>query len=230
MPGPVNDLRTLWTIVSNGVLEQSEVLWERSSRYVSDLWKAFPNPYKMVDLTVAYASGLIGLVVTLPIAGFQRHIRTSLEAVKLHNKLIRVDDAFDLFFNAWKNMANTITLTGESSILTMLATWFGRFLWKLRGKVKLIALVIRSKTETELIHNLVLALERKAVFFRTVAIALAVVYVTFMLAVLWWLVSLTFYCAFSPEAFSKVLRQDSKRVYRKKRVQHRVNARPGPDG
>lgn len=222
-------LRGLWTVISEGVQESLDAFVERTAEFWYQLGKAFPWPLAMLDAVLRYTSAVVGIIVVLPIAAFQRAFREHLQRGKVGQRLIRVDDAFDLMFESFKWTANTVTFTGESGLQAAIANMFGRALWRLRGRIKLLRLVISATSEADLIHKIVLSYERKAIFYRTVAIVFAVIFITFAFAVWWFIVGLAGYLFFSPDPFKDVLPQDSKRRYRSGRMQHRVNKRRGPD-
>lgn len=228
-PVLIEQLRGLWTIISQGVEESLDTFQDRSAQFWNEFWTAFPRPVAMLDAVVRYTSSIAGILVVLPIAAFQRSFREYLNRGKVGARLIRVDDAFDLMFESLKFTAQTVTFTGESGLQGAIAGMFGRLLWRLRSKVKLLRLIISATSEADLIHKIVLSYERKFIFYRTVTIVFAVIFITFAFAVWWFIVGLAGYLFFSADPFKDILPQDSKRAYVSGRMQHRQNKRRGSD-
>lgn len=216
-----------------GLKETFGEMQRRSERFAVEMWDAFPNLLKMLDLTLAYSSGFAGYLVTIPIAGFENYYIQALRDAKLANRLIKTEDAVRLFFAPWKWLSRQGTLTSENGLLEVMAGWFARFVYRFTKRVQLLRNVIKAQNAAELAKAIVDSLRGKVALLRIAAIAFGIIIVLIIVAFAVWILALGAWTVFEADWRKVVLPQDSKIVkttYKRKTVRrHRVNERTGPD-
>jgi len=211
-----------------GLVTVIEKILERVTRGWFDFWSEFPNPLSMFDEFLRAATGIVGIVVTMPFQGARTIVVAALRDRGIHNRLIRVDDAVDGFFGAMIKMFNEVTLTSENGVFDLFLQMFSRWLYRLIKGLKFLPGLIQAKDEFDFItlvrNSWIKRIRLYKIAVLVLGIAAAVVgistSVAFLAIPLYW-----------SEIGKKILAQDSKivRKRRRGRFQYRVNLRAGPD-
>lgn len=211
--------------------ELLEEVWpdvrDRAIKCAEDVWKAFPHPFKMLDLVVAFVTGIPGILIAFHFLRAKRNIIEILQLRKLDNKLIRVDDAVDGFINSQIMTLKQVTFTSENGLFEYLLQRFGTWLWRLKKKIWLFSKLIKAKSEAELIAVLINSYKGKFKFFKLFYACMGVA--AFVIGLSITICLMSFSLNFG-EFYAYILAQDSKRVRGlRKNTQYRVNEKKGPD-
>lgn len=154
------------------------------------LWNAFPNPVKMLDVAFNFITGIPGILVSAPFIAVETAFIRKLRQAKLHNRLMTLENAVHMAFDAHAEFVRNITFTDSSGIVGWLAGWIGRFLWTFGKRVKLILSLLGARTEAEVISVVLRALKSRLALIRVIAAVLAVILLIEWLGFLFWFIGL----------------------------------------
>ena len=202
-------------------------LFVDSAKLLTDLLRAFPNVLKMADLVSRYSSGMIGRAFAVPLVGIGDVLVARLRVLKVHNRLIRLDDAVRMFVRGPEEFLQEATLTDESGLVAIAIGRVARFLHRTFKNLKLLW-VLQVKGEEEFVLAIIAAWKRRGFLYLWVLIIVAallfvVILSTYVSVSMW---SMVFVKGLEKEY---LLPQDSKRTWATKGRVVRVNARRGPD-
>ncbi len=142
--------------------------------------QAFPNPVAMLDAVVNFFTGLPGVFVSAPFVAMEAALISRLKKAKMHNRVMTLEKAIHLAFDAHAEVARNLTFTDSSGLIGWLAGAIGRFLWSLAKNLKLLRNLIGAKTEAEAIQVVLRSLQSKANLLRVVAMVIGI-----LLAIEW---------------------------------------------
>lgn len=164
MPNPILQLQL--QALYQGVLETSEDLFRDLGGFVSDFLGAFPNPLAMVDVTVRFWTGIPGRLVGIPFSGLRRIGKHYVELAGLKHTVIKTPDAVALPYTQLESFIRFVTFTGESGLLSVIATWAARFTWNAFKGIRRLIQILGAKSELELVEIFTDALTKRIVLFR----------------------------------------------------------------
>lgn len=190
--------------------------------------KAFPNVWRMLDAFTRFATSLIGRALTVPFRGLEEALQAQLRRWKVHNRLLRLDEATKLYFRSWEELVQAITFTDETGLLGLLVGSVARRFYRFFKQSKLLFILVKAWREEQFVAAVITAFESK--LWRLWY--LLIVGLIFILGA--GLGAMLFFIGVGIQvlngSFAKaILPQDSKRVWRKKGAVVRSNARTGPD-
>lgn len=195
---------------------------------LTDLWKAFPHPFKMLDVVIGFATGLPGVILTIPIETLKAEYLAVLRVGKVHNRLMTVEDAASALFDSHSEFIKTVTFTNDSTFLQWLGESVGRWAWSFVKRFKTLLKILGAKSEEELIQIIVKKVLTRLRFLRFLAVLYAFILVVEIYGFFFMLVGFTL--TMSSGRFERgILPQDSKRIRTNKRRRVRENKRKGSD-
>jgi len=222
-------LPSIGTIVSLfGIRAELDSLWTDFVQLIDDLSVTFPNLPRMVDLLTRFTTSLLGRLVAIPTRGVAELLVETLRIHKLHNRLIRLDDAVRLVFRGYTEFHQQITLTDETGIIGVVAGIAASWVYRLVKKFRLIAKLIAAESEAEFVLVITTAIRTRVyLLFWVGFILLSVVVVSFAGAVM---TALVFFIPFASGLHHEyLLPQDSRREWQRKSGSVRINLRRGRD-
>lgn len=225
---------TLWRdlfrlVIIPGLLRTSILFWERVQRLFRELWDAFPNPIAMADAVVSFFTGLLGFLVQIPIAGVEKSILDALSKSKARHRVFTTEQMIRIWFDIWRTAVQTVTFTGENSLLEFLARSLAIGIWRLSRRIRLIRGLIAAKTEAEMISVFLRSLKSKVGLLRVFAIIIGSAVLAIGVGFFVWTIAMSI-AVLEKKVFEKALPQDSTftkkpHTYRRRRL----NLRSGPD-
>jgi len=224
----VNQYLILAEFLLKGLLVELSKVGSDFVALVKALIRSFPNLVKMADDVARFATSLIGRALAVPITGVGEALIDRLRDGKLHNRVIRVDEAIRMFARGPEEVVQAITFTDETGLVGLMASAIGRFVYRFVKRFRLIAGLIAAKTEEEFIAIVLQSLLRRVWLISWAAIIVAAVVIITYLSWVWIMTSFCF--VFIKQLEDRyILPQDSKRSWRKGGAVTRRNARRGPD-
>lgn len=221
------ELLQLLSPIIGGLESLLEDLVIDTYRLVRDLIRAFPNVPRMIDLWTRYTTSLIGRALAVPWRSMERVFIGVLRRENLHNRVIRLDRAFEVIFRSLEEYVQAWTFTDETGILAVMANRWARWLWRITKKFRLLSILIR-KGQDEFAEAVVNSLIRKGrlIWYAALVLGIILSFAVFALPAVAFGLSLQF---LKGEFHRAVLPQDSARSWRKKGGVARRNVRRGPD-
>lgn len=222
----------IWILLAESLIRGLEA---ELAGLFSDTWKAikefisaFPNVLKMADVVARWATSLLGRALAAPIRGVAEMMIARLKDGRLHNRVLRLDDAVRMVSRGFEEALQFVTMTDETGLLGLICGILARRVFRFVKRVKLIAGLIAAKTEEEFVAIVIQSLKTRAYLFVWLALIVAAVGVVIVASV--W-VCFTCWCLVFIKSLESeyLLPQDSKRVWRKRGGLSRSNARRGPD-
>lgn len=211
-----------------GIDSELKTLFEDSLEAWLAFWKAFPNIPKMADIALRWMTSLTGRLVTVPYSGLGELFISRLKPLGYNARLIRLDDAVRLIVTGPKVLLRYATLTDETGIVGLLAGWLARFIYIWTKRIRWLAFLIREPTVETFVAKVVKSLKFKMRFFFWGAVVLGALVLLSAICVLGGLV--LFPLGFlNGDSQKLLLPQDSKRKWRRKGGNARINRRRGPD-
>jgi len=211
-----------------GIDAELKTLFEDSLEAWREFWHAFPNVSKMADIALRWITSLTGRLVTVPYSGLAELFIARLKPLGYNSRLVRLDDAVRLIVTGPKVLLRYATLTDETGIVGLLAAWLARFIYVWTKRIKWLAFLIGEPTVELFIAKVVKSLKFKVRFFFWAAVILGALVLLSAICVLGGLVLFPF-GFLNGDAQKLLLPQDSKRTWRKRGGNARVNRRRGPD-
>jgi len=158
--------------------------------HLDDFFAAFPNPVAMLDVLVNFFTGLPGIFVSAPFVAMEIAIIKRLKALKVHNRLMTLENAVHMAFDAHAEVARQITFTDSSGLLGWLGGVIGRFLWTFAKRLKLLRDLLGAKSEAEVIRVVINSLKSRVSLLRVVAMVIGIVLAIEWLGFLLWNIGL----------------------------------------
>lgn len=158
--------------------------------YVDQFTDAFPNPTKMFDVALNFFTGMPGLIVSAPFEGMKEFVLTQLRKGKVLKRVMTLEQAVNLAFDAHAEFARNVTFTDSSGIVGWLAGVIGRFLWTLGKRIKFILALLKAKTEDQVIAVVLNSLKSKAALIRVVAVVIGAILLVHTVGFLFWVIGL----------------------------------------
>lgn len=223
---------SIWVLLAEflirGLVAELGRIFADTLQTVKDVARAFPNPWKMADVAAKWATSVIGRALAVPTSGMAEAFIDRLKEDKLHNRVIRVDDAVRLVARAWEEGVQSVTLTDETGIIGVIVGAVAGWFYRTVKKIKLLAVLIKSKDEVEFVFQVLEWLRKRTFVNLWVAAVALVLVVSFYVS---GIITMTLLCLviIKGDHMNYILPQDSKRVWRKRGGVARVNARRGPD-
>lgn len=152
----MNKFRLIAEIYALGIEGVGQELVRRWGFFMTSFW----NHVSRLQLLAAFDdvlgmfSGSLGLILTIPDRGIAEKIVQSLTEQKLHNKLIRVDEAARGFFLSQADFITFATGTGQNSVGEVIVRWFARFSYQLVKNIQLLRSLLKVKNEADMIELL----------------------------------------------------------------------------
>lgn len=212
----------------NGAFRQWDVLVGDSLKAWGEFWNAIPNPFRMLDALLRFFSSFIGRAVAIPASGIAETVITRLQTVKMHNRVIRVDDSLRMFAKGTEEFLQAITTTDESGLVETLLTAVSVRLWRLWKDIKLVRMIVGAEDEIDFVEKVIASYRKKAVLYGIVGLVVGVLGFILIFSLY---VSMACWCFvfIKGEEGKFILPQDSKKTWRKKGGMSRSNRRKGPD-
>jgi len=232
MPIPTNvpeiAIELVKKIVARGFEQAAQTIMEDFGQLFLDLWHAFPNPVRMLDILYTFSTGLIGRLVTVPFAGIEGLLIDLARYYKIHNRVMTVEGSIKAVSRALGEVVTNLTGTSSSSLESTLVQGFARWGWALWKRFTFIQKLTRITSYADFVKIFVDKFKSRGRFlgvaFFFIALFASIAW-TGALAILMGLA-----LAMVTGEFQKlILPQDSKREWRKKGGMARSNKRKGPD-
>jgi hypothetical protein len=218
-----------WKIILDGFVLSFGRLGDDFLKLTIDLERAFPNPYRMVDVLVQFYSGLTGRLLGVPFAGIEAQILKLISWTGYGSRVLTLNSAVRMQAACFREIMLNITGTSENGLVTALLMSVARWVWALRTRYKLLRLLIRASSFEQFFQDWVVRrLTSKAKFY---GVALLVVVFFSIIAWIGTVASLLgIVLMVLTGALPKfLLPQDSSRAWRRRGGMARVNRRVGPD-
>jgi len=232
MPIPTNvpelAIELVKKIVARGFQQAGETVMEDFGLLFRDLWDAFPNILRMLDILYSFSTGLIGRLVTVPFAGIEGLLIDLARFYKINNRVMTVEQSIKAVSRALGEVVTNLTGTSSSSLESTIVQGFARWGWALWKRFGFIQKLTRITSYADFVKIFVDKFKARGRFlgvaFFFIALFSSIAW-TGALAILMGLA-----LAMVTGEFQKLLLpQDSKREWNKKRAMRRVNRRRGPD-
>lgn len=222
----------VWILLAESLIRGLEAelagLFADTWTAVKAFLRAFPNLLAMADVVARWATSLLGRAVAAPIRGVAELLVARLTDRRLHNRVLRLDDAARMVSRGFEEAIQFVTMTDETGLLGLVSGMLARRIFRLVKRFKLVAGLIAAKTEEEFVALILQSLKTRAYLFVWLALIIAVVGVVIVASV--WICYTCWCVVFIKSLESEyLLPQDSRRVWRKKGGLSRSNARRGPD-
>jgi len=213
--------------ILRGLFAESASLISDSVDLIIDVVKAFPDLARMTDLIARYVTGLLGRLLAIPWSGYGEVFGDAVQEL-YGSRLMTPRDCVRLVFRIPTEILQAITFTDESGILQVIVTWLARGLYRLVKRFKLIAALLRVKSEEQFVALILKTLKGKGRKVFWVVLIIGILAFETLLAgyVFVWGMTLI---VFNGNMSEYLLAQDSKRMWKKRSSQARVNRRPGED-
>lgn len=215
---------------ARGLYAQLETEVEQAATGVYiHLSKFPPDLFGAANIVVEFITGLPGVFLTSYYSGVEDFVLQEVRKAKLHNRLIRFDDAISITFASVRQGIQELTLTSEDGVILYVAQNIAHFVWRFAKNVALVRRLIGAETFEEVVDIIFRKLKKRALFIRAAAFYVGVVvffaFVGFQILLVGFLSNLI-----TGDTIKKVLAQDSKKQrFKVRSVRHRVNIRKGPD-
>lgn len=217
-------------ILVNGVFEELDELVVDFVDTIDASFAAFPNIFRVVDLWVQYFTGLVGRVLTIPLSGSERQAAELIKSSRWRTRATSAEGAIRIAFEAPKKFITFITLTDDNGLLTVIAGWLARWIYRAFKRVNFILKLIGAAqiSEAEIAKVILEKWLKKATFYKTTAIIIGGFYVLAYAATRISAMGIAF-AVLDGTAEKWFWSQDSKRFWSRKSGSFRRNKRAGPD-
>jgi len=218
-----------WKIILDGFRLTFTTLTDDLVQLTIDLERAFPNPYRMLDVVVQFWTSLTGRLLGVPFAGIEAQILKLIGLTGYGNRVLTLNSAVRMFSSAFREIMLNVTGTSENGIVTVLLMNTARWVWALRTRYKLLRLIIRAPSFEEFFQQWVVRrLTSKARFYGVALLVVAFFSVVAWVGLLASLLGIVL-MVLTGAIPKYLLAQDSKRVWRRRGGMARQNRRAGPD-
>jgi hypothetical protein len=220
------------TAILDGIAPTIDEFIERVDRFLDDFGDAFPNPLRMVNVTLEFVTGIPGFLVAVPFNGFAANARDFTNAAGYKHRLMTSENAISVPFEIAESLAKGVTFTTEDGIIEWLAQRLGTFLWTLYKRLKFVLDLIDAFPEFEDVLDVIQFV--KGVLKGTLKLNIIVAAIALILAFFAFAaanvisVGLIIF-VYSGRFEELLLPQDSQRVGGTRKGQHRLNLRKGTD-
>jgi len=232
MPIPTNvpeiAIELVKKIVARGFEQAAQTIMEDFGMLFRDLWDAFPNVVRMLDILYIFSTGLLGRLITVPFAGIEGLLLDLAKFYKIQHRVMTVEGSIKAVSRALGEVVTNLTGTSSSSLESALATGFARWGWALWKRFGFIQKLTRITSYEDFLKIFIDKFKARGRFlgvaFFFIAVFASIAW-TGALAILMGLA-----LAMVTGEFQKlILPQDSKREWRKRGGMARQNKRKGPD-
>jgi len=216
----------LITEITLGAFAAIGELVENFKKMISDVLSRFPNVFGMVDAVVKFSSSTFGITMAIPIQGLRITTLAYVDELGLTNRVFTVASGVNMAFDSVIKLIRIATFTDESSLTGAVATAAGSAVYRFIKRIKFLRAILGARSEAQFIQIVVESFQRKLNILKVVSFVSIVIIVPAALCAFVLSYSIPIYLAES-DAVSRVgvFSQNSKRVWKSKSGQFRVNKR-----
>jgi len=197
----------------------------RFGDWLGDLWEAFPDPVAMVEVTIAFATGVVGDALGA-VATVRWGLAASAVGKACKGRLWTPESSILYIRDCMSNAVQFVTMTSEQSVLEFVTQKLGLWIYNTVKRFQ----TIRSILGLESVEQAIALLRSKFIYRVTILTAMLALALVALLIAIAGEVTATLVLLQSENAKQFCLPQDSKFVStRHKHKRRRLNLKAGPD-
>jgi len=212
-------------IALQAVFDVVSAFTSRFGDWLGDLWDAFPDPLAMVEVTIAFATGVVGDALGA-ISTVRWGLAASAVGEACKGKLWTPENSILFIRDCMSNAVQFVTMTGEQTVLEFITQKLGLWIYNTVKRFQ----TIRAILALDSVEATIALLRSKFIYRITILTAILALALVALLIAIAGEVTATLVLLQAENSKAFCLPQDSKFVTtRHKHRRRRENLKAGPD-